>query len=542
MSSAISNAEDKLFNFLGVNRWIEFYQANRRLVYFALAIILVSYGYDIFGFSLRIDAEFYANSWGASEGWISQGRWGMYILNHYLLPDVVMPVIPSLMAVLGLALGGIFYFSSMAGRQIVSTYLALGLLIASPVIYFVNYFTTLGYGIGIGFMFAGLGTYFLVKKDIKYLLLAVICYVFCISIYQALLPVIAVMFGFALLDNFIAKGSDYNFLFTKSLAFIVALLAGYGLYELIKNLYMDAFELEFDDAYLSGFSSFELSWEYLTASFDASYKKIKEYYTGSSGIYLYDLVVMEILFHLSVLLALIKISYSSTGFVARLLSLALFLLVLLTPAAMLIMNNGVMPPRTMLAMPVVFASLVYWAGKSNSKLVVALVCLLAVSCLFKYSVVVNRYSFASAMQWEADKNYSMLLLNDIKKMWDKLPPKTIHGTYPVEIVGVNFERETAVLINREVVGASFYQWGAGDIHRIMALFRVMGVKDYVAPYPEHRIKIIPEVLKMPNWPQEGSVAVINNVIVVKIDDYNINQLQQICRGQLERAECKLAMQ
>lgn len=538
MSTKNLSWENHLLSKLGVTELCNSIVAHKNLIVFSMLVALLCYGYDVFNFSLRIDSEFHASEFGAKAAWAAQGRWGMYFLNQWLLPDSVMPVVPVVLAVLGLCFGGLLLLASMAGGKGSHNYLAIALLITCPIFYFVNYFTTLGYGIGIGYLLVGLGTYLLIRKSAWWLPGVIVCYTGAIGIYQAFLPVIAVAFGVAVIDHYIERNSEFSFLWKRSLYFLTSLLLSYLCYELIKNGVLAALELTFDDAYLSNFNRFQMTSEFMAQSAQNSWDAIRKYYTGAPEFYLYPLNILSWLFWTSVGLFLLRVICCQQGLLGKILTLIIFSLVLAAPAAMLFMNNGLMPPRTQLAVPLVLAGTVYLAARLPSFTARALLTVLVLACTYKFIVAVNRYSFSNLMQWESDKAYSLQLLTDINKVWSELPTKTIHGKYAVELVGVRYDPETPILINREVIGTSFYQWSAGDIHRVVGLLRTMGVTDYRGANLNERLKVVAAAKQMPKWPLPGSVQVIENVIVIKIDEYNPNQLMLICRGKSHLPQCQ----
>jgi hypothetical protein len=61
----------------------------------------------------------------------------------------------------------------------------------------------------------------------------------------------------------------------------------------------------------------------------------------------------------------------------------------------------------------------------------------------------------------------------------------------------------------------------------------MGVTRYRAATREERLSVIEKAQAMPAWPYEGSVDVINGIIVIKFREYNPNQLAVICQPPLD---------
>ena len=73
-----------------------------------------------------------------------------------------------------------------------------------------------------------------------------------------------------------------------------------------------------------------------------------------------------------------------------------------------------------------------------------------------------------------------------------------------------------------------FKWSAGDVDRVVRLFQTMGVSNYRAATKQEQLSVIEGAKAMPSWPYEGSVDVINGIVVVKLRDYNPNQLMKIC--------------
>lgn len=530
--------EKSIFERFSVSQLFDARSWDKALILFAAVIALICYGYDIFNFSLRIDAEMQAEAYGANMGWISQGRWTMYYLNLWLLPDPVMPVIPPLISIIGLVIGSLLFIASLSSGRGLPAYLAVALFISCPLYYYAHYFTTLGYGIGVGYALAGLGTYLLMKCSWPWLLLVIVCYTLAIGVYQAFLPVLAAMFGISMIDAYIKSTSNFKLLLTKSISFAAVLLLSYTCYELIKTWMISYWETTFAEAYLSGFNKFELSKAYFDSAVVTSYENLMKYYLGDKSIYLYELATLKTLMVAAMSIAIVRIIFFQKKIVAKLLSLLIGALVVFTPMAILMMNDGFMPQRTQLAVPVIIAGLCYLAASIPVATLRGLMLCLATAAIYKFCVVDNRFAFANDMQWQADKVITQQIINGLVGVTDQLPEKGYHDAYPLELVGVRYQTETAVLVNRDAIGASFYQWGAGDIFRMLGLMRSMGIREFKAAQVDQRLSVIEEAKKMPSWPMPGFVKVINGIAVVKISDYNANQLYRLCAGRKELPQCE----
>jgi hypothetical protein len=195
LSRSLKAVDDALGRHLRLDAARGFVLANRGLMIYLAALAVLAFGYDLATFSLRIDSEFHALRFGAKREWIEQGRWGMYFLNAWLMPDAVMPFLPMLIGLLGLACGVLFFLLSLSGQRTPSDYLAAPLAIGCPLLAFGFYFTTLNYGLGVALAVAGAGLYALTRWRWSTAVWAIACFAFAIGIYQATALLIPVLFG-----------------------------------------------------------------------------------------------------------------------------------------------------------------------------------------------------------------------------------------------------------------------------------------------------------------------------------------------------------
>ena len=455
----------------------------------------------------------------------------MYFLNSMLLPDAIMPVIPMLIAIVGSVIGALFFVQTLSPIRGIADYLAAPIAIACPVIYFAFYFTTLGYGVGIAFAVTGYGMYMLTRWKWSGAIIAAFCFCFGMGIYQAVLPLIAVIFCLYLVASVIEEDHLTAPVFIKrNIIFVLVMGLAYALYEAIKYISLRYMEIAFDSGYMSGFVSYKPTWEYFSATLEKTFPIAVNYYTGGKSYYLYDLVVLKILFPLTFCASIVAIVRSNNSWLVRVLAVLALLFAIAAPMLMHILNSGYMPPRTVFGVPQVLAGMVYFTMLNRSKMLQSITAILAIACIYKFCVINNRYAFSNAMVWQADRDLSLQLQQKIADVLPKIAPsKDHHAGYPIELVGWVEYAETPIFVQREVIGASFYKWAAGDVERVERLFRTMAVTNYRAATQAERLSVVEKAKLMPDWPYEGSVDVINGVIVIKFREYNPNQFLSMCR-------------
>jgi hypothetical protein len=186
-----------------------------------------------------------------------------------------------------------------------------------------------------------------------------------------------------------------------------------------------------------------------------------------------------------------------------------------------------MPPRTVLGVPFVFAGLVFAASFNNSKVLKAVLGLLVLACFFKFAATNSRYALASQLSWKADQDLSVQVLQRINLVLQRFPSQ--RPPYPVALVGMLDRHETPLLIHRDVIGSSFYYVDGGSAGRVVGLWRSMRQFDFRHASAEEALAVADQAASMPIWPAEGSVSVVNGVLVVKIGEYSKHQIITLCQ-------------
>jgi hypothetical protein len=96
----------------------------------------------------------------------------------------------------------------------------------------------------------------------------------------------------------------------------------------------------------------------------------------------------------------------------------------------------------------------------------------------------------------------------------------------LEVVGYASRPSTIVMPKIETFWTAFFECGAPG--RILAFLQTTGYYG-LQPLPEKkRIQMVEYALVMPKWPQEGSVIVVNDTILVKFGPYSGTQKMGIC--------------
>ena len=156
----------------------------------------------------------------------------MYYLNVALMPDAVMPFVPMLTGLLGLACGVLFFFLSLVRANARSPIiLRRQLAIGCPLLAFGFYFTTLSYGLGVALAATGAGHYAVTRWRWSSAAWAIACFAIAIGIYQSTVLLMPVLFGFYLVVQIIAVPHlRVGLLLRRCGVFLAVMLAACGLY------------------------------------------------------------------------------------------------------------------------------------------------------------------------------------------------------------------------------------------------------------------------------------------------------------------------
>lgn len=527
----LQNLDRAAWSMLGLERLLAMLSRNRAWLVYLAVLAVIAYGADLFTFSLTIDDENHTQTQGAKLAWASQSRWGMFVLNWSLLPDPVTAFISPFVAVFSAALGlGLLVRSFDLSQRGMAPWLAAPVALACPVLFYCFAFTTLGYGVGVGFVAVALGFYVFVRCNGWRRLLGFPLIGFSISVYQPFLLVMAAFFSVYLLARILAnEAGRFGFvaLLQEVAWFAAVLVLSWVFYSVVQQGFFRLGGVE-PSSYLEGFMDFQPTAEYLRASSSKALIAAFQYYTGSQQHYAYNVWPLYGLVLACLVVIAGRILLAPTSWFMKLLAALCFVVMLAIPFLMHLMNSGFMPGRALLALPVVFAGLVFLAAATQYRTLQAILLVLVVATYFAFAVTINRFAFSNHMAWQADRELSTLILSRIYEL--ELPEKSPHQRWTLDLVG-NFDYpETAIFVKRNTIGSSFYGWANGDVRRTAALYKTMGADFFRAASHEEKHAIALRVLDMPSWPAKGSVALIDDVIVVKLGPYTPQQISRVCAG------------
>jgi len=517
----VRNAIEKIAGMRGEGL-MQFLRQNKALILFTFAISWLVYGFELFGFSLSIDEEL--TSFGSApelDVYLRVGRWGIYLLNYLIYPHSILPYYPFFIAISTLALCSVLFTGTRETGTSSKLVFAIVFVTHPLHAHYLTFNTSnLYYGIGMALTAV---SFLMFEKSlskgkwpvIPYILLSVIILAFSVSLYQAMIPFFLV-FAFFLMIWRILDGSDTTVRsFLTTLGWIVlAVIGSAGVYKVmdvaVRQMVLGSGpenQLEYLDHFVR--------WGVLPAGviFRETIRTIGEYLMGQGSDMAYTGWSTNVFMLLLTALCLVLFTKKRPP-VQRILLLAGMIMLVLSPFSLNIANGKSMPVRTLMAFPLMMAMvwmlLVHQAPVILKRVVTVLAFVLLVSHFYWNT----RLFYASHASWQADRVMAARIAERIMLL--DLPGK--YTKPKVAFVGHYALQQNTLFIKSEVLGASFFEWDNGNPPRIKGLFRTMGIEEMELVSPQELMKIKNQIAEMPSWPRKGSVALIGDIVVVKLSE------------------------
>ena len=488
--------------------------------YFVLAaIILLSYGYEIFNFNLTIDEETHTIFGGrVHRDWISQGRWGMALLNYLLLQNPITPVVSVFLGVAGTAVGLFVYLNDTYKISRLGILSIAALAITTPTLSFVYTFSTLAYGVGFAFFALAVSNSLIFRRDWGSLLIACLLAAFAISVYQTFVFVLAM---------FVVVHAVHNRAESRSAAFVlykrltVYFLGGVLAYLLVNYFALKAASM--DTKYVGQFIDIKGLFQHPFQRIMASAGRVEDILRlrsrlfGIHSFWLSAVIFVSVVF--SFVYPLLKKQYGKLLH-AGAISISILMIMVLADA----IAPGGAPLRSVIYIPVGIAIIVASAfaviGQRGRGVLIAISCFAIIG-----NSMINNHLFASSVSAEfKDRMLAESIIDEVRKLSSG---KDKNEVLKIEVLGNHAWPATGIQSKSETFGASFFEWDAGNRRRIAAYLSMNG-QAAVGASEEERVRVYEQAKAMPAWPDDGSIAFVGDVLVLKFGDYSVPQRATLC--------------
>lgn len=494
-------------------------QNNIKLIVIIIFFGLLSYGFSLCNFTIGVDTEYaIANHGSNSSDWIGQGRFGIGILKLIFSTNAILPFRNTYLAVVLMIVNTILLCYALNSKDknknsILSIIMSV-LYITSPIYVHNLYFTTYNFEIQVGILLSILAFYMSSKyildgiKNKALILSSILITGFCIGIYESFISFIFSLICYKIIDYLIELKREEKVVKFKEFLGIIVKYAFIMIASVIVYYIADKVFTSFvpDDAYTDYF----IAW-------------------NKQGV---DVIIRDVLRYIKALLIDNRIVGTGIIFLTCIISSALILYyaifkkslriyipllitaIMVSPFILTIALGSAMPFRTQQALilvaPLIFGILY---KTINNKYFRGAILTIAILVGFYQTMNTNKLLYSDYARYQQDVDLTRQIANKITELG-----YTQQEKYKVVCIGQNETNLAPNIINQDVIGCSIYAWNYGNPSRIRA-FMVDHGNNYMSISKQDIEKAKKYSSNMPNWPNEGSIKLIdNNIIVVKLSE------------------------
>ncbi|MBO5353627.1 MAG: glucosyltransferase domain-containing protein [Lachnospiraceae bacterium] len=505
-----------------MTHFVEYCKKNKYLWIVIGGFICLCYWELLMNFSTGIDMEDIINLQGEFyNGWIYTGRPGLVVLkkimNTYWFNPYLAGILSMMFMLLSCVVWLYLFFCITGKHNYIASLLFSLVLVSSPICVEQYFFRFQTLEIIIGFCLLGIGlvyTYrYVTKNKLPFAFVAVLFNIFVFSFYQSMVAVC--LFGAVVsifLYCFFNDNKEKNLVLITT-KYIFIFLISFVVNQILTKLFFSG------SSYLSN----QINWGKIPfeTCIEIILKHIKRVFRGESIFYTKGYIVLLVVF-LFVVCARVK----KSTYWERIIGILSVILLILAPFYMTFIcaNEPVMRSQFVYPYILAFFSYILLQFFENKKvifyaltLVCSIVCYMQVCDMF-------RLIYTEDVRYQSDIRIASGLINDIDKLQNR------DGSIPVVFIGSRQAELNNSCIRGETIGYSFFEWdsnvepyGYYSTRRIIGFMHSMGV-DYKQASMEDTQNALEYSVTMSEWPQEGSVQLYNNIIVIKLSEIYTKKL------------------
>lgn len=501
--------------------WLE---DNKYLLVIAGIVALLVYGVELGSFTLSIDEEVAAYEPASWRVWLSQGRWGMALLLKLLPNFTYIPFLATLIFCALLSTSAVYFARQFFADKKEAAVFSI-LFIASPIWLHVAEFNTLSWGVGIGLAATAAAVAFFRQHKFGSTLLACLLVGFATAIYQAFAIFFASLLLMLLLKDWQDSASlDRPSTSIKTMLLELARVAAVIAFALAIYLAMQKLLLYFIPTPIAYVDSFIHVDDYRQRPLETlaiAGHKIYGLVSGADPGYLGWGWAILILPWLGCIYCL-RFAASTLGkpvlFVMHSLTA---ILIVLCVFSLVLLAAGSIPLRAIIGFPLLYALLGALGFRLLDKWPVVRIAVLAYSTL----VCIWMSAFLFGLDSLA-RQRDEVMATRISAEITRIAPAGSRMV-PVVFVGEWVHEPVQGVTTVEIFGTSFFQQDGGNPYRIAMFMRMTGTTN-IEPRTVSAIKPYrSQVDSMPSWPMTGSVAKVNDLVVVKLGALSYQQKTEL---------------
>jgi hypothetical protein len=151
--------------------------------------------------------------------------------------------------------------------------------------------------------------------------------------------------------------------------------------------------------------------------------------------------------------------------------------------------------------------------------------MIALFCIFQFTVSTNRLFGASHLALQADRLVAVRLM---EKIDEAKVESGIQDPVYFEVIGKLASDNTEAIPKRSTVGLSFFELPIIGQPRIASFLEISGYQTLQALPLSRLAEFVVRANAMPVWPAEGSVRIVRDTVLIKFGDYPTAYKQEIC--------------
>lgn len=494
--------------------------SNRYFLGYAFFILIISWGYELFHFTITVDDEF-ALFWKENFFliWLTQGRWGMALIARIL----GNPSIPffSLFITLGCVVCSFLILFELLQASNSSKYLFLPLLLTCPILYFTFSFFSLCPGAGIAILAATIAvTIFIRNRKGFHLCIGIMLGAFAIACYQSTLLIMPVIFVAYLLQQITLQNESWTKSIWPAIRFGLLILASLAGYLAIQKFSLWYFNLQI--SYIDNFINPPGSMLEAGRHFDLFCLKLHDLYQAKFG----EPISGHFLL-ICLCLALVPITslFRHRNVMTFLITLFLVSLLAILPFSLDLLNQKAeIPLRSMIAFPFATVCIFHlaWRNLKQQKTIQYILGYFLILIGIQYVILNNKLSYSSKLSFDQDQ---VLLQNMLSKLYNnpEFSADVAQGKeIPIVVIGYRMgEQETKYpFLKKETIGHSILFWDEGAAHRFVSMLHIMGEKYFGSPKETDYQTAVDIAPSMGTWPEQSSLKYINGTVLIKFSDFS----------------------
>ncbi|WP_181180698.1 glucosyltransferase domain-containing protein [Mesorhizobium sp. B2-4-6] len=446
---------------------------------------------------LYIDAEIAAtrDSGGA---WIAQGRWMTYVLLRYILP---FPVVPAFTVGLFGLCAAIAYMLVLRGcRQPfgASSFLAFAAFAAFPIWSCLLEFPANTSSAGFGLLLCGVVAYTVERHltenhKVFWAIVMVVSATAAIGTYQAF-AFVALVVGLA-----VVFFSDSERKIRDTISVFALIVASIAMHLLIQKLFVTFSGIPL--AYIEAFMRPDILLANPLGVVGRTIANSVLVLTGARSMFGTAIWASGFLIALAAFIVITQRRFIST---------LLLLMILLAPFPLMLLAGGLVPMRTLLAVPgsICVCSIVVMNSKSKQLRITGYI--LTGTLAIQSAAAISQYQAERLLAADFDRQMASRIYEKMSEVADLSKPQKF------DIYGGVVRPNLYSIAVGSTAGASFFSWDGGNIERMSAYLQMQGYKNLVQLPGNQRRALKPEFNAMPVFPANGSVRLLNDVVLVKL--------------------------